>query len=327
MSLFPISPDFIFFVYEGRKPLPTTTAAAEVEEQEAMVSKSINKTPTKSVKDRRNRRRKKSPLKNFSNASSIVVASINKSFFSCQRRLVKIFTKLAKISTPIHRKKGFQLLKKCKIEDEEEAAAAEIAKNQICRSLFHSNGLPPLSCPEKKTVFLDLDETLIHSKPDPPPERYDFVVRPRIEGEFIDFYVLKRPGVEELLDAIGEKFEIVVFTAGIKEYASLVLDKIDPKGLISHRLYRDSCKEMEGKFVKDLSEMGRDLSRVVIVDDNPNAYVFQPENALPVRPFIDDLQDQELQRVIRFFEFSDCFEDMRDAVKNYLSYATANQNS
>ncbi|XP_042477932.1 CTD small phosphatase-like protein [Macadamia integrifolia] len=290
-----------------------------------MVAKPINKTPTKSVKDRRNRRRKKSPLKHVSN----VVASINRSFFICQRRLVKIFNKLAKIGTPSHRKRGFQILKKCKIEDEEEAeaAAAEIASSPVCRSLFHSNGLPPLSCPEKKTVFLDLDETLIHSKPDPPPERYDFVVRPRIEGEFIDFYVLKRPGLEELLDAIGEKFEIVVFTAGLKEYASLVLDKIDPKGLISHRLYRDSCKEMDGKFVKDLSEMERDLSRVVIVDDNPNAYMFQPENALTVRPFVDDIQDQELQRVIRFFEFADCFEDMRDAVKNYISYAPANQNS
>lgn len=40
--------------------------------------------------------------------------------------------------------------------------------------------------------------------------------------------------------------------------------------------------------------MGRDLNRVVIVDDNPNCYIFQPENAVPVRPFIDDLDDGEL---------------------------------
>ncbi|KAJ4980967.1 hypothetical protein NE237_031804 [Protea cynaroides] len=294
-----------------------------------MVSKIIMKTPTKSIKDRRNRRRKKSPLKNVSNAASIFVASINRSIFTCQRRLVKIFTKLAKISsTPNPRKREFQLLKKCKTEDvQREATAAEIAKNQVCRSLFPSNSLPPLMFPEKKTIFLDLDETLIHSKPDPPPEKYDFVVRPMIERKFTDFYVLKRPGVEELLDVLGKKFEIVVFTAGLKEYASLVLDKIDPKGLISHRLYRESCKEKEGRFVKDLSEMGRDLRRVVIVDDNPNAYLFQPENALPVSPFINDLQDQELRWVIRFFEFADCFEDMRDAIKHYVSYATINPKS
>lgn len=134
----------------------------------------------------------------------------------------------------------------------------------------------------------------------------------------MNFYVLKRPGVDEFLESISKEFEIVVFTAGLKEYASLVLDKIDRNGVISHRLFRDSCKEMDGRFVKDLSQIGRDLKNVVLVDDNPNAYIFQPDNALPVRPFIDDLQDRELENVRRFFEGSDCFEDMRDAVKKYI---------
>ncbi|KAK9267679.1 hypothetical protein L1049_010111 [Liquidambar formosana] len=148
---------------------------------------------------------------------------------------------------------------------------------------------------------------------------FDFVVRPTIDGEVLNFYVLKRPGVEELLEALGAKFEVVVFTAGLKEYASLVLDRLDRKAVIAHRLYRDSCKEVDGKFVKDLSELGRDLKQVVIVDDNPNAYVFQPENAIPVRPFVDDLGDKELQRLIKFFESTDCFDDMRDAVRQYLA--------
>ncbi|XP_010248403.1 PREDICTED: carboxy-terminal domain RNA polymerase II polypeptide A small phosphatase 2-like [Nelumbo nucifera] len=286
-----------------------------------MVSKVIKKTPTKTIKDCRSRRRKKSPLKSVAKASSIVLSSINNSFFTCQRRLIKLFTKLARISTPNRRKQGFHLLKKFPQEDEQQP---ENEMGLVRRVLTFGKYLPPLPWPEKKTIFLDLDETLIHSNPDPPPEKYDFIVRPSIGGETMNFYVLKRPGVDELLEAIGGKFEIVVFTAGLKEYASLVLDKIDPKGLISHRLYRDSCKEMDGKFVKDLSEVGRDLKRVVIVDDNPNAYVFQPENALPVRPFIDDLQDQELRRVIKFFEVADGFEDMRDAVKNFLSAGDEN---
>ncbi|KAF9589429.1 hypothetical protein IFM89_023747 [Coptis chinensis] len=99
----------------------------------------------------------------------------------------------------------------------------------------------------------------------------------------------------------------------------IVVNKLDTKGLISYRLYRDSCKELEGKFVKDLSEVGRDLKNVVLVDDNPNAYVFQPENALPVLPFIDDFNDRELEKVIKFFENAEGVEDMRDAVKNYVS--------
>lgn len=110
-----------------------------------------------------------------------------------------------------------------------------------------------------------------------------------------------------------------MFTAGLKEYASLVLERLDRKSVIAHKLYRDSCKEVDGRFVKDLSELGRDLKHVVIVDDNPNSYMLQPQNAVPVRPFVDDLEDQELSKLVSFFKGSDYFDDMRDAVKHYYA--------
>ncbi|KAG6639467.1 hypothetical protein CIPAW_10G102800 [Carya illinoinensis] len=135
----------------------------------------------------------------------------------------------------------------------------------------------------------------------------------------MNFYVLKRPGVNKLLATLGERFEIVVFMTGLREYTLLVLDQLDGKAMISHRLYRDSCKEVDGKFVKDLSGLGRDLRQVVIVDDNPNAYEFQPENAIPSRPFTNDLNDMELERVIKFLEGSGGFEDMREAMKQYVT--------
>uniref|UniRef100_A0A5B7CA86 Putative C-terminal domain small phosphatase n=1 Tax=Davidia involucrata TaxID=16924 RepID=A0A5B7CA86_DAVIN len=276
-----------------------------------MVSKIMKKTPTKTTKDRRSRRRKRSPITNIAAASSIVVASINKSIYTCHRHLIKIFSKLARIGTPKNpRKQGYKILKKVPQPQD---------INQSRRSLFFGNRLPRSMLPEKKTIFLDLDETLVHSKPEPPPEKYDFIVRPVIDGEKVNFYVLKRPFVDEFLESLSQKFEIVVFTAGIEEYASLVVDRIDRKAVISHRLYRDSCKEVNGKFVKDLSDLGRDLRSVVIIDDNPNSYSLQPENAIPVRPFTNDLSDGELRRLIEFFEGSVCFEDMRDAVKHYLA--------
>jgi carboxy-terminal domain RNA polymerase II polypeptide A small phosphatase len=100
-----------------------------------------------------------------------------------------------------------------------------------------------------------------------------------------------------------------------------VIDQLDPTGaIIKHRLYRDSCREMEpGRFVKDLSLTGRALDQVVIVDDNPNAYTLQPDNAIPVKPFMDNLWDVELRKVVRFLELAGLFEDVRDAVRCYLS--------
>jgi hypothetical protein len=43
---------------------------------------------------------------------------------------------------------------------------------------------------------------------------------------------------------------------------------------------------------QDLQCLGRDLSEVIIVDNSPHSYMFQPENALPIGTFIDDMQDQ-----------------------------------
>ncbi|XP_042435220.1 probable C-terminal domain small phosphatase [Zingiber officinale] len=247
---------------------------------------------------------------------SPIKAAIARSVRSCRRRLTKLFSRIAILggvsSSPQNH--GFLRLgstpTKPLLHPTPMATAAAKATAE----------LPPPSFPEKKTVFLDLDETLVQSRTDPPPDRYDFTVHPSIDGRVVPFYVLKRPGADELLRAAAGDFEVVVFTAGLREYASLVLDRLDPAGnLIAHRLYRDSCREMEGKLVKDLARVGRALDRAVLVDDNPNAYVLQPENALRVTPFSDDLCDRELSKVIKFFEVAALFEDMRDAVAYYRS--------
>ncbi|KAK8648309.1 hypothetical protein V6N13_129066 [Hibiscus sabdariffa] len=87
-----------------------------------------------------------------------------------------------------------------------------------------------------------------------------------------------------------------------------VLDKLNPSGrFMSHRLYRDSCREVDEKFVKDLSVMGRDLGRVVIFNENPNAYSLQPENVVLIGPFVEDNEDRELEKLARFFDWCERF--------------------
>ncbi|PWA59030.1 Dullard phosphatase domain, eukaryotic [Artemisia annua] len=132
----------------------------------------------------------------------------------------------------------------------------------------------------QKTVVLDLDETLIHSTlfrdtsiAITPPGNYDFLVTFGREVA----YVTKRPFVDEFLQYLNQKnFEVVIFTAGSEEYASPVLDRLDLNGFIRHRLYRNSRKLVDGKHVKDLSNLGRDLKNVVIMDDRPRSYKLQP---------------------------------------------------
>ncbi|KAJ1262096.1 hypothetical protein BS78_09G081100 [Paspalum vaginatum] len=266
-------------------------------------------------------KRRGSPLKSLASAPTAVAASFDRSLRSCRRRLLKLFTRLAVLGSPRKRRAaaaGFQRLR-----SSPPPPPPPSSQNPAVRA--QSAALPPQPSPGKRTLFLDLDETLIHSQTDPPPARFDFTVRPVIGGHAVTFYVAKRPGVEAFLRAAAESFEVVVFTAGLQEYASLVLDRLDPDGeVFAHRLYRGACRDAgDGRLIKDLAATGRPLDRAVIVDDNPNAYALQPENAVPVAPFVDDHSDQELQRVMAFLDVAVGYEDTREAIRYYKDLLTA----
>jgi RNA polymerase II subunit A small phosphatase-like protein len=59
----------------------------------------------------------------------------------------------------------------------------------------------------KKTLVLDLDETLVHSSFRPVPNP-DFVIPVEIEGKVVDVYVLKRPWMDEFMASVGHRFEV-----------------------------------------------------------------------------------------------------------------------
>jgi CTD small phosphatase-like protein 2 len=62
-------------------------------------------------------------------------------------------------------------------------------------------------------------------------------------------------------------YEVVIFTAAMQDYADWVLDALDADRVISYRLYRQHTRRTNHVFIKDLSLLGRDLSKCVIVDN------------------------------------------------------------
>ncbi|XP_043077063.1 CTD small phosphatase-like protein isoform X2 [Puntigrus tetrazona] len=153
----------------------------------------------------------------------------------------------------------------------------------------------------KKCVVIDLDETLVHSS-FKPISNADFIVPVEIDGTVHQVYVLKRPHVDEFLKRMGELFECVLFTASLAKYADPVSDLLDKWGAFRSRLFRESCVFHRGNYVKDLSRLGRDLNKVIIVDNSPASYIFHPDNAVPVASWFDDMSDTELLDLIPFFE-------------------------
>jgi len=153
----------------------------------------------------------------------------------------------------------------------------------------------------KRTLVLDLDETLVHSsfKPVPNP---DFIISIELENVMHKVYVRKRPGVDHFLKAVGERYEVVIFTASLAKYADPLLDILDPKRVCSARLFRESCVLHYGNYVKDLTHLGRPLEHVVIVDNSPFSYMFQPENAIAIGTWFSDRSDRQLYELLPYLD-------------------------
>jgi len=153
----------------------------------------------------------------------------------------------------------------------------------------------------KKTLVLDLDETLVHSSFKPIPNA-DFIIPVEIDNQVHQVYVLKRPGVDQFLKSMADRFELVVFTASLAKYADPVLDLLDKDKVVGARLFREACSNHKGNYVKDLSRLGRDIRHVIIIDNSPASYMFHPENAVPIDSWFDDENDTELLDLIPFLE-------------------------
>ncbi|XP_013817219.1 CTD small phosphatase-like protein isoform X5 [Apteryx mantelli] len=162
-----------------------------------------------------------------------------------------------------------------------------------------TSALPPLV--EENGGLQKGDQMQVMPIPSP-ISNADFIVPVEIDGTIHQVYVLKRPHVDEFLQRMGELFECVLFTASLAKYADPVADLLDRWGVFRARLFRESCVFHRGNYVKDLSRLGRELSKVIIVDNSPASYIFHPENAVPVQSWFDDMTDTELLDLIPFFE-------------------------
>lgn len=153
----------------------------------------------------------------------------------------------------------------------------------------------------RKCLILDLDETLVHSS-----FKYlrqaDFVIPVDIDNQLHNVYVIKRPGVDEFMKRVGEIYEVVIFTASVSRYGDPLLDSLDIHKSIHHRLFRDSCYNYQNNYIKNLSQIGRPLSDIIILDNSPASYLFHPQHAIPISSWFSDQHDNELPDIIPFLE-------------------------
>ena len=146
--------------------------------------------------------------------------------------------------------------------------------------------LPPISKEYKYTLVLDMDETLIH---------FFFT---HLNGMFF-----VRPFCFEFLHELNSLYEIVTFTAGTKDYADGILNQLDKNGsIIKYRLYRQHTSITGCNVYKDLSKIGRDLSKTIIIDNLRENFKLQPNNGLFIKTWtsdVNDVQFRDLKKILK----------------------------
>ncbi|KAA8914853.1 HAD-like domain-containing protein, partial [Sphaerosporella brunnea] len=130
----------------------------------------------------------------------------------------------------------------------------------------------------------------------------------------------KRPGLDYFLAYLFQYYEIVVFTNEPEAMAAPIIQKVDQQpGYIMYPLFRAHTRYVDGKYVKDLNYLNRDLSKVVMLETNPDAWSANPDNTVKLAPWKGDKNDRELVALIPFLEYLAAMgvKDVRPIIKDF----------
>jgi len=168
----------------------------------------------------------------------------------------------------------------------------------------------------RKKLVLDLDETLISASLKHQGS-HDVAIKVLMGSNATTFFIKKRPHLDVFIDTVSQWFDLVVFTASLSVYANAVVDFIDSKRLIKKRYFRHNCLDKgNGRYIKDLSTVCNDLSKVAIIDNSPMAYSKHRENGIPIPDYLGtNHNDQALLRLIPLLEELRRSPDVRPVIR------------
>ena len=178
--------------------------------------------------------------------------------------------------------------------------------HQITNNNLKNKSLYALSHRDKATLVLDLDETLIPCN---------------ISSDTNIGKVMIRPYMEDFLHRIKRFYNLILFTAGTKDYAEPIIKVLEEKEkMFSCKLYRDSTKMLNGETVKDLSILNIDMKKIIIVDNIESNYQLQKDNGILIKSFYGedecDTSLYELMNILIQFSFEE-ENDLRLLIRKY----------
>jgi import inner membrane translocase subunit TIM50 len=107
--------------------------------------------------------------------------------------------------------------------------------------------------------------------------------------------------LELFLFYAAQLFEVVVFSSLPQQEADQYVKMIDPYGCVSYGLYRFATKYKRGTYLKDISHLNRDPSKVLVVGHDEAGFSPHPENFIKVDPW-EPKKDTVLEDLVDFLE-------------------------
>eukprot|EP01012_Entosiphon_sulcatum_P056315 TRINITY_DN7993_c0_g1_i1.p1 TRINITY_DN7993_c0_g1~~TRINITY_DN7993_c0_g1_i1.p1 ORF type:complete len:227 (+),score=15.60 TRINITY_DN7993_c0_g1_i1:32-712(+) len=153
---------------------------------------------------------------------------------------------------------------------------------------------PPLLPPQganakmRYTVALDVDETLVYTRfnPGEAPRNRDCIELSKHLGGGVS---LVRPAARELIKEIGQRCELVLWTAGVASYLKEIRDGLDPEHVsVAYGIARDNPNWWYSPtfgYAKVLQWLGRDMDRCILVDNSPLSCAQNPDHAIEIEDF------------------------------------------
>ena len=125
--------------------------------------------------------------------------------------------------------------------------------------------------PEKYTLVLGLEETLLNFK-------INLITN---KGT-----IRLRPYLFPFLDSVQKYFNIIIFTFSEFNYANQLIEAIESnKKYFSYKFFIEHCVIINNYLVKDISRIGIDLDKIIIIDNMPNNYLLQEKNGIHIKSF------------------------------------------
>ncbi|CAD8044853.1 unnamed protein product [Paramecium primaurelia] len=195
------------------------------------------------------------------------------------------------------------------------------ALNQIHMMITYQEFIPEVSLlyqgksQKQLKIAFDLDETLIHTEQVQKDKVYDF--------QNNEFGVYIRPYCHHVLKELSQYADLFIYTSANQKYAKTIINLIDPENkYFKGHYYRNNCITLQSRIqVKHLGILSNDYSKIVIIDNSPIFYMGQPYNGIPIAPFIDDINDNELMKLLNFVtEKLLQSDDVRITIRRFFQY-------